>query len=95
MGCTTCLNTLCRRSDPCPGATHRSNGPPQDEAQLRASDLAAPANRALVGRDLHNQGMSYASGRARDVNRRERRRTEQTAGEREWDKALAGEIHGC
>jgi len=95
MGCTTRLNTLCRRSDPCPGATHRSDGPPQDEAQLRASDLAAPANRALVGRDLHNQGMSYASGRARDVNRRERRGTEQTDGEREWDKALAGEIHGC
>jgi hypothetical protein len=85
MGCTTCLNTVCRRSDPCPGATHRSNGPPHDEAQLRASDLAAPANRALVGRDLHNQGMSYASGRARDVNRRERWRTEQTDGEREWD----------
>ena len=95
MGRTTRLNTLARRSDPCPGATHRSDGPPQDEAQLRASDPAAPANPALVGRDLHNQRMSYASGRARDVNRRERRRTEQTDDEREWDKALAGEIHGC
>ena len=95
MGRTTRLNTLARRSDPCPGATHRSNGPPQDEAQPRASVLAAPANPALVACDLHNQRMSYASGRARDVNRRERRRTEHTDGEREWDKALAGDIHGC
>jgi hypothetical protein len=36
--------------------------------------------------------MSYAAG-PRDVNRRERRRTEQTDDEREWEKALAGEIH--
>ena len=95
MGRTTRLNTLGHRSDPCPGGTQRTNGPPQDEARLRASDPAAPANPAVVGRDLHNQRMSYASGRACDVNRRERRRTEQTDGEREWDKALAGEIHGC
>ena len=37
--------------------------------------------------------MSYASGRPWDVNRCERRRTEQTDDEREWEKALAGEIH--
>ena len=63
MGRTTRLNTLVRRSDPCPGATHRSNSSRQDETQLRASDPAAPTNPALVGRDLHNQRMSYASGR--------------------------------
>jgi hypothetical protein len=95
MGRTTRLNTLARRSDPCPGVMHRTNGPPQDEAHLRASDPAAPANRTLVGRDLHNQRMSYASGGPRDVNRRERRGAEQTDDEREWGKALAGEIHGC
>lgn len=95
MGWTTRLNTLGRRADPSRGATHRTNGPSQDEARLRASVPAAPVNPALVGRGLHNQRMSYASGRARDVNRRERRRTEETDGEREWDKGLAGEIHGC
>jgi hypothetical protein len=37
--------------------------------------------------------MSYPSGRTRDVNRRERRRTKHTDDEREWEKALAREIH--
>jgi hypothetical protein len=37
--------------------------------------------------------MSYAPGRPRDVNRCEGRRAEQADDEREWEKALAGEIH--
>ena len=87
------LKTLVRRTDPRYGATHRSGSPPRDDAHLRASDLAAPAHPALVGHELDSRRMSYASGRPWDVNRCERRRTEQTDDEREWEKALAGEIH--
>jgi hypothetical protein len=39
--------------------------------------------------------MSYASGRSRNVNRRERRQAKQADGEREGEEALAGEIHHC
>jgi hypothetical protein len=37
--------------------------------------------------------MSYAPGRPRHVNRCEGRRTKQADDDREWEKALAGEIH--
>ncbi len=92
---TARLKTLARRTDPRRRATHPTDSPPQDNAHLCASDLAAPAQPALGGRELDSRRMSYASGRPRDVNRCERRRTEQTDDEREWEKALAGEIHDC
>ena len=90
---TARLKTLARRADPRSRAKHPTDSPPQDNAHLRASDLAAPAHPALVGHELASRRMSYASGRPWDVNRCERRRTEQTDDEREWEKALAGEIH--
>ncbi len=89
------LETLAHRTDPGRRAAHPTDSPPQDSAHLRASALAAPAHPALGGRELDSRRMSYASGRPRDVNRCERRRTEQTDDEREWEKALAGEIHDC
>jgi hypothetical protein len=90
---TARLKTRARRADPRSRAKHPTGSPPQDNAHLRASDLAAPAYPALGGRELDSLRMSYASGCPRNVNRRERRRTEQTDDEREWGKALAGEIH--
>jgi hypothetical protein len=87
---TTRLKTVARRADPRYRATNRTNGPRQDKAQLRGSGLTAPANPALIGSELHNERMSYASRRPWDVNRRERRRTEQTYDEREREKAVAG-----
>ena len=90
---TARLKTLARRADPLGRATQPTDSAPQDNAHLRASDLAAQARPALGGRELDSRRMSYAPGRPRDVNRCEGRRTEQTDDEREWEKALAGEIH--
>ncbi|MGO9961237.1 MAG: hypothetical protein ACLP50_35555 [Solirubrobacteraceae bacterium] len=80
---TARLKTLARRADPLGRDTQPTDRPPQDNAHLRASDLAASAHPALGGRDLNSRRMSHASGRPGDVNRRERRRTEQTDDERE------------
>jgi hypothetical protein len=93
MGRTARLERLARRADPLGRATQPTDSAPQDSADRRASDLAAPARPALGGRELDSRRMSYAPGRPRDVNRCERGRTEQTDDEREWEKALAGEIH--
>jgi hypothetical protein len=60
---TTRLKTLARRADARYRAANRTNSPRQDKAQLRGSDLTAPANPALIGSELHNERMSYASGR--------------------------------
>jgi hypothetical protein len=90
---TARLKTLVRRADPLGRATQPTDSASQDHAHLRASDLAAPARPALGVRELDSRRMSYAPGRPRDVNRCEGRRTEQTDDEREWEKALAGEIH--
>jgi hypothetical protein len=80
---TARLKTLAHRADPLSRATQPINKPPQDHAHRRSSDLAAPAQSALGGRELDSRRMSYAPGRPRDVNRRERWRTEQTGDERE------------
>ncbi len=77
------MKTLAHRADPLSRATQPIDKPPQDHAHPRSSDLAAPAQPALGGRELDSRRMSYAPGRPRDVNRRERRRTEQTGDERE------------
>ena len=77
------LKTLAHRPDPLSRATQPIDKPPQDHAHLRASDLAAPAQPALGSRELDSRRMSYAPGRPWDVNRRERRRTEQPGDERE------------
>jgi hypothetical protein len=90
---TARLKTLVRRADPLGRATQRTDSAPQDHARLRASDLAAPTRPALGSRELDSRRMSYARGCPRDVNRCEGRRTEQADDEREWEKALAGEIH--
>jgi hypothetical protein len=93
MGRAARLTTLVRRADPLGRATQPTDSASQSHAHLRASDLAAPASPALGGRELHGRRMSYAPGRPRDVNGCEGRRTEQADDEREWEKALAGEIH--
>ena len=85
----TCVGCM----DPHRRATHPTDSSAQESSYLRASDPAPPARHALSGLQLDGRRMSYASGRPRAVNRREHRRTEQTDGEREWEKALAGEIH--
>lgn len=77
------LKTLAHRADPLSRATQPTDKPPQDHTHLRASDLAAPAQPALGGRELDSRRMSYAPGPPRDVNRRQRRRTDQTGDERE------------
>jgi hypothetical protein len=84
---TARLKTLGQR------APQPTDNPPQDNAHLRAPDLAAPAHPAVGGRELDSRRMSYAPGRPWDVNRGERRRTDQTDDERKSEKALAGEIH--
>jgi hypothetical protein len=89
---TARLKTLPRRADPRRRATHPTDSPP-DDAHRRASDLAAPTRPALGGRELDSRRMSHASGRPSDVHRGERRRTEQTDDEGEWEEALAGQIH--
>ena len=88
-------NALARRADVRGRATYEADAAPHENTDLRASDPAAPSHLALGGRGLDSRRMSYSSGRPRDVNRCERRRTEQADDEREWEKALAGEIHGC
>jgi hypothetical protein len=85
--------TLARRADPLGRATQPTASAPQDNAHLRASGLAAQARPALGGRELDSRRMSDTPGRPGDVNRCEGRRTEQADDEREWEKALAGEIH--
>jgi hypothetical protein len=90
---TARLKTLARRTDPRRCATYPTDSPSQDNARLRAPGLAAPARPGLSGRELDSRRMSYGSGRPWDVNLCERRSTEQTDDEREWKKALAGEIH--
>ena len=90
------MQPFARGAHPRPAATRGTNSPSQDKAELRASDLAAPpANAALVHRELHNQPISRASRRPRDVNRCERRRPDQTDDERECEEALVADIHGC
>jgi hypothetical protein len=93
MGRTTRLKTLVRRADPVGRATQPTDSAAQDHAHFRASDPAALARPALGGRELNSRRMSYAPARPREVNRCEGRRTEQAHDEREWEKALAGEIH--
>jgi hypothetical protein len=90
---TACLKTLARGTEPHRRATHPTDGPTQGDAQPCASDLTPPARLALAVRELDNLRMSYASGRSRAVNLCERGRTEQTDDERQWEDALAGEIH--
>jgi hypothetical protein len=90
---TARLKTLARRPDPPGRAPQPTDNPPQNNAHLRAPDLAAPAHPALGGRELDSRRMGYAPRRPWDVNRGERRRTDQTDDERQWEKALAGEIH--
>jgi hypothetical protein len=92
---TARLKTLARGTDSCRRATHPTDSPAQDKTQLRASEPTPPAHPSLDGPELDSRGMSYASGRPRDVNRCERRRTEQTNDECEWENALAEEIHDC
>jgi hypothetical protein len=91
---TARLKTLAHRADP-PGRGPRPpDTPPQDNAHLRSPDLAAPAQPGLGGRELYSRRMSYPPGRAPwDVNRGERRRTDQTDDERKREKALAGQVH--
>lgn len=79
---TARLKTLAHRADPLGRAPQPTDNPPQDNAHLRAPDLAAPADPALGGRELDSRRMSYAPGRPWDVNRGERRRTGQTDDER-------------
>lgn len=67
---------LDRRADPCHRATYSTGSPSQDKAHLRASDLAAPAHPALDRCELDSRRMSYTSGRARNVNRCQRRGAE-------------------
>ena len=90
-----CLKTLAHPADPLGHATQPTASPPQDNADVRPSDLAAPAPPALGGRGLDGPWMSYPSGRPGDVDRCEHRRTEHTDDQRDWEKALAGEIHDC
>jgi hypothetical protein len=92
---TARLKALAGRADPRGHATYPANPAPQENTDLRASDPAAPSHLALGGSGLDSRRMSYSSGSTRDVNRCERRRAEQADDEREWEKALAGEIHGC
>jgi hypothetical protein len=89
------LETCVGRMDPHRRATRPTDSSAQESSYLRASDPAPPARHALSGLQLDGRRMSCASGRPRAVNRREHRRTEQTDGEREWEKALAGEIHSA
>ena len=81
--------------DPHRRATHPTDSSAQESSYLRASDPAPPARHALSGLRLDGRRMTCASGRPWAANRREHRRTEQTDGEREWEKALAGEIHSA
>jgi hypothetical protein len=76
-------------------ATQAAGSPPNESAHPRASDPATPAHDALGGLELDSRRVCCASGRSRDVNRREHRRAEQADGEREWEKVLAGEVHAA
>jgi uncharacterized protein YaiE (UPF0345 family) len=93
MGRTARLKTLVRGANPLGRATQPADSAPQDHAHLRASDLAASARPALGGRELDRGRMRYSTGRPRDMNRCEGRCAEQADDEREWKKALAGEMH--
>jgi hypothetical protein len=91
---TARLQTLARGADPRRRAKYSTNSAPDDDADLGASDSAAPAPPTLGRRGLHSPRMSHASGRPGDVDWCQRRRTEHPDDEREWEKALAGEMHG-
>jgi hypothetical protein len=84
MGRTARVKTAARRTDPRRRGAHPTDSRPHDNAHLRTADLAALAYPTLVGGELDSRRMTYASGRARDVNRCQRRRAEQTDDEREW-----------
>ena len=58
MGRTARLKTLARRADPLGRGPQPTDSPPQDNAHLRASDLAAPAHPALGVRELDSRRMS-------------------------------------
>jgi hypothetical protein len=90
---TARLKTLVRSANPLGRAAQPTDSEAQDHAHLRASNPAAPARPTLGGRELDSRRMSYAPGRPREVNRWEGRRTEQAHDEREWENALAREIH--
>jgi hypothetical protein len=75
---TARLKTLAHRADPLGRATQPTHSPPQDNAHLRSSDLAATAQPALDARELDSQRTSSGSGRSRVLHRCERRRTKQT-----------------
>jgi len=87
--------TLACRADPFGRATQPTDTTSQENTRVRPSDLAARLRPALDGRELENRRMSEARRGHRDATRDERRRTEQTNDEREWEKALAGQIHDC
>ena len=75
--------TLARRAEPLDRATQPTTSAPQDNAHLRASDLAAQTRPTLGGHELDSRRMRGTPGRPRDVHRCDRRRTEQTDDERE------------
>jgi hypothetical protein len=87
------LKTLAPRADPLGRAPQPTDGPSQDSAHLRASDLAAQARTALGGHDFDSRRMSDAPGRPGHVHQCDRGRPKKTNDEGEWKKALAGEIH--
>jgi hypothetical protein len=89
------VKALARRADPLGRATYDADTAPHENKDLRASDPAAPSRLALGGRGLDSRRMGHSSGPTRGMNRCERRRTDQTDDEREWEKALTGEMHRC
>ncbi len=95
MWLTARPNTHKRRADPRRRATHPADNPPQDTPELLAPEPASSAHLGLGACELDDRRMSYAPGCPRDVDRCERRRTEHTDDEREWDEALTGEMHDC
>lgn len=93
-GRTPCPEGRARHANPARSAPQSTDRPPQDGPYSRASDAAAPADPAVGGSELDNHRMKDAAGNPCGVRRRKCRCAGQGDNEREWEQALAGEIHG-
>jgi hypothetical protein len=86
-------NPRAARTGPAGGGTQKTDQALQKGAHSASSDAAAPTDRLVRGRELHDRGMSDAAGSPGGVSRAERWRPEQTDDERQWEQTLAGEVH--
>jgi hypothetical protein len=88
-------NPLGRRVGPAGDARPPTDQALQDDTDLPPADAAPAApDPRLGGRELHDRRVRAAARGSRGTRRTQSGCSEQTNGERQWNQAVAGAVHG-